>query len=788
MEKIYFTGLFIVLAFIGFSQTVSLTPAKDNSMYSENLNSSGIGQLFSGTTCSTNARRALLQFDLSSVPISATIISVTLTLNVNNVSPGAGTDTYNLYALTTDFGEGLSNGGGTGATAVAPDANWVDAMLGTFVWTAPGGDFIPTVLSSVTMLPLTGNQVFPTSINLVAAVQSWLTTPTTNFGMILIGNELATCTARRFGSKDLGIAPILVVTYSVPPCTTPPTTICQSFTTYVDASGNATITATDLDGGSIDNCGTPGLTFAASQTTFTCADVSGGGSGAPLMISGLYDGPLPGGNPKGIELLATIAIADLSNYGVGSANNGGGTDGEEFTFPAVSVTAGTYIYVTNDSTGFNNFFGFNADYTSGAMLINGDDAVELFQGGAVIDVFGDINVDGTGQPWEYLDGWAYRVNLQTANGGVFNSSNWTYSGPNALDGELTNGTAATPFPIATFIAGAAGTIPVTLVVTDGNFNVDSCVAQVTVLDTLGPVPDVVSLSDVTAECQVTSLTGQSATDNCDGATNGTNDAIFPITAQGTTSVTWTYADSHGNTTIQTQNVVITDVTNPVPDVASLTDLSDNCEVVAPTSPTAMDNCTGALTGTPDVTFPISTLGTTVVTWTYDDGNGNTVTQTQNVIINGLDVTTLETGGTITATATGLVYQWIDCSDNSLVAGETSQTFTPTVTGDYAVIITDGNCSDTSACTNVIVNGLGEIGIDLGITIAPNPSAGKFSVTFNENINAKISIYDSKGGLVRSYELVQENSLEINIDEAKAGVYLMKIQTSEGIATSRLIKQ
>ncbi|MCG8579786.1 MAG: hypothetical protein MI866_07720 [Bacteroidales bacterium] len=34
----------------------------------------------------------------------------------------------------------------------------------------------------------------------------------------------------------------------------------------------------------------------------------------------------------------------------------------------------------------------------------------------------------------------------------------------------------------------------------------------------------------------------------------------------------------------------------------------------------------------DATLPINTLGTTIVTRTYEDGNGNTATQTQNVII------------------------------------------------------------------------------------------------------------------------------------------------------------
>ena len=119
-----------------------------------------------------------------------------------------------------------------------------------------------------------------------------------------------------------------------------------------------------------------------------------------LIITGAFDGPLPGGHPKGIELFALDAIDDLSIYGMGSANNGGGTDGEEFTLPAGSVGAGSYLYVVSDSAGFHDFFGFAPDYAPGSPAsVNGDDAIELFMNGNVVDVFGDINTDGTGQPW-----------------------------------------------------------------------------------------------------------------------------------------------------------------------------------------------------------------------------------------------------------------------------------------------------------------------------------------------------------------------------------------------------
>lgn len=179
-----------------------------------------------------------------------------------------------------------------------------------------------------------------------------------------------------------------------------------------------------------------------------------------LLITGVVDGPLTGGIPKAVELYVINDIPDLSIYGIGAANNGGGTDGEEFTFPADAATAGQFIYVATESIEFTNFFGFAPDYTDGsAVSINGDDAIELFQNGAVIDTFGDINVDGTGEAWDYLDGWVYRVSGTEADGTIFNLANWTFSGINALDGETTNATAATPFPVGTFAPLAGDAAP-----------------------------------------------------------------------------------------------------------------------------------------------------------------------------------------------------------------------------------------------------------------------------------------------------------------------------------------
>jgi hypothetical protein len=178
---------------------------------------------------------------------------------------------------------------------------------------------------------------------------------------------------------------------------------------------------------------------------------------------------------------------------------------------------------------------------------------------------------------------------------------------------------------ATLPITTQGTTVITWTYDDGNGNITFQNQTIVIDDITPPTPDAASLPDVTAECEVTSLTPPTATDNCGGAVIVTNNATLPITT--TTTVTWAYDDGNGNITFQNQNVVINDNTAPVPDAASLPDITAQCEVTSLTPPTATDNCGGTVIVTNNVTLPITTQGTTVVTWTFDDGNGNTATQT-----------------------------------------------------------------------------------------------------------------------------------------------------------------
>ena len=220
-----------------------------------------------------------------------------------------------------------------------------------------------------------------------------------------------------------------------------------------------TLTQTDvfvrLKSGLAENNYAGDIIVSATGITNETIAITGNAYGTPenkMIITGVMDGSLSGGVPKVVELYVLKNINDLSLFGLSSITNGAGSSAGniEYTFPGTSVSAGTYIYIATETTGFNTFFGMMPTYTTNVVNINGDDSIELYEKGTIIDTFGDVNTDGSNQPWDYLDGWAYRKDNTGPEGTTFTVSNWTYSGINALDNQATNGAATTPFPIGTY--------------------------------------------------------------------------------------------------------------------------------------------------------------------------------------------------------------------------------------------------------------------------------------------------------------------------------------------------
>jgi hypothetical protein len=159
-----------------------------------------------------------------------------------------------------------------------------------------------------------------------------------------------------------------------------------------------------------------------------------------------------GSQGKAIHVLATADIADLSIYGIGVANNGGGTDGEEYNFDSTaSATAGDNILVVRSVEAMNAYMDASTIFDqvilgSSSISQNGNDAIELYLNGTIVEVFGDADVNpdtfgaGCGDDvncWDYEDSWAYKI-----------GGEWTYGGVNCSDGTATTWDSTCVYPLA----------------------------------------------------------------------------------------------------------------------------------------------------------------------------------------------------------------------------------------------------------------------------------------------------------------------------------------------------
>ena len=216
------------------ADTLVLEPSQDNTLFEDPLGqlSNGAGQyLFIGRTGSQNgipasARRALLSFDLSSIPAGSQVTSAALQITINKVPPQAGGALGSVHRVEASWGEGASNAPGPegqGWAAEAGDATWVYRFFDTDSWANIGGDFNATASQTANMSSVPEVLTFETNAGMVADVQYWIDQPASNFGWVILGDENAAENARRLASREFATAadrPQLTIEYT--PAVAPP--------------------------------------------------------------------------------------------------------------------------------------------------------------------------------------------------------------------------------------------------------------------------------------------------------------------------------------------------------------------------------------------------------------------------------------------------------------------------------------------------------------------------------------------------------------------------------------
>ncbi len=184
-------------------------------------------------------------------------------------------------------------------------------------------------------------------------------------------------------------------------------------------------------------------------------------------------------------------------------------------------------------------------------------------------------------------------------------------------------------------------------------------------------------------------------------------------------------------------------------------------------------------------YTTSIAGAYYVTVGNSCGYANSAVDTVSVVVNNISVTA--SGNKLTSNAASATYQWMDCASVQIIPGATSQSFSPSQSGTFAVIITENGCSDTSSCYSATPTGIRENSSASSVMLFPNPATNHVIIDAGSNhTKVSITITDITGKIM--YRTIAGNTQKIVVDtkDFKEGMYIVQAQVDGSIEMKKLI--
>ena len=152
----------------------------------------------------------------------------------------------------------------------------------------------------------------------------------------------------------------------------------------------------------------------------------------------------------------------------------------------------------------------------------------------------------------------------------------------------------------------------------------------------------------------------------------------------------------------------------------------------------------------------------------------------------VDNTISVTENSLMSNDTSVSYQWYNCDTNTPISGETNQNFLPISSGNYAVEVTNGSCTELSPCVAFSLLSFEEFS-DEDIQIHPNPISSVLNIENNSHFELEISIFDINGKKIfKSHS--GNSTIQIDIKNNASGIYFLKLKSEAKSSIYKFVKE
>ncbi len=587
-----------------------------------------------------------------------------------------------------------------------------------------------------------------------------------------------------------------------------PTAICKNITIDLDATGNASIVAADIDNGSNDACGIASL--IASKTEFTCTD-----KGANTVVLTVTDNH---GNVSTCNSTVTVQDVAKPTFTICPTAKSVNTDLSKCNY---TVTDNLWDATASDNCGVSSLT-YSAN--NGASPATGNTLQNtVFQKGITTVTWTATDASGNSQTCVFsvtvtdnelpvANCHAFTAVLQRNGQIMVNISD--------VDNGSTDNCAITSYLISknntdfynslTYDCSEIGTPTIYLKVTDAAGNTKTCSSQLTVADNQAPtLDDLTDRNEVTdpGVCKFTHTgTGWDVTDNCgtintksfslSGATDNTGITDFATLSnvvfnKGTTTVTWSATDNHGNTGQTVFNVVVSDDEKPT--IACTSNITQTVATSGATSATVSgiadpvydDNCavtklTYALSGATTSTAQLSginkinsgtfNVGTTTVIYVAYDEAGNSETCSFTVTIDAAE-------GAILASKASVI------TSEDLTHDDFTVTLGSAPTGNVVINVSSDDTGEGVTSVSQLTFNSGNWNTPQTVRVTGvNDDVDDDDIPYHVNLVINKGLTDNLSGYENALSTVVDG---INQDNDVAGITVSPISrhTTEGLQTA-----